>query len=135
VRANPSSLIILMVLFAVVGCVRPPNPDVEFARHAWTAHRGVVGEPVETIYYADEADRPRYRTYGIYRDRDDGRWGVSWADYGRVSQYRYEATHYPNQPLAMFESREEAIKSAERAAIDFRFEVGVHSDPIGAPNR
>jgi hypothetical protein len=122
-------------LLSTVACMRTPNPNVEFAQHAWSAHRGVMGEPVETIYYDDDAGRPRYRTYGIFRNQDDGRWGVTWADYGRVSQYRYEATLFPTYPQSMHGTREEALQAAERAAIDFRFEVGVHTDPIGAPNR
>lgn len=124
-----------VAMLSTTACMRAPNPDVEFAQHAWSAHRGVMGEPVETIYYEDEAGRPRYRTYGIFRNQEDGRWGVSWADYGRVSQYRYEATLFPAYPLNMHASRDQALQAAERAAIDFRFEVGVHTDPVGAPNR
>jgi hypothetical protein len=67
------------VLLSTVACMRTPNPNVEFAQHAWSAHRGVMGEPVETIYYDDDAGRPRYRTYGIFRNQDDGRWGVTAA--------------------------------------------------------
>ncbi len=131
-RPVSTLLLVAICLLAMVGCMRPPNPNLEFAQHAWSAHRGVLGEPVETIYYADDAERPRYRTYGVFRDQDDGRWGVSWADYGRVSQYRYEATHFPTYPLGMHPTREEALAAAEVAAIGFRFEVGVHTDPIGA---
>jgi hypothetical protein len=111
--------------------MRPPNPPVEFAQHAFSAHRGEGGVPVETIYYATELGEPRYRTFGIFVRPDDQRWSMTWADYGRVSPYRFEATSFPANPVATFSTREEALMAAERAAIDFRFVVNVHTDPPG----